>query len=122
MNLDDGYNYNMALNLVELNASARRFMLEEIRQDIAEGRLYMSPRLSPAGRSQYPDLLQIAASTGTDDTLASALRVPGLLNTTEERKKSKGGTTIAQVPSLLQRRWPRVSSTAFMHADCAAVR
>ena len=73
-------------------------MVEEISNDIAAGKLYESPRLSASGRQQYPELLRTAAQTGNDDSLAAELRVLGILNTTEERRKPKGGTTIAQVP------------------------
>jgi hypothetical protein len=88
----------MALDLVNLDSSTRQFMLEEIGRDVAESKLYYSPRLSPAGRQQYPDLLENAARNGSDQNLASELRAPGRLNATEERRKPKGGTTIAQVP------------------------
>lgn len=88
----------MALNLVNLDSTTRQFMLEEIEQDIAENKLYYSPRLSQAGRQQYPDLLRGAARDGTDQSLADELRKQGRLNATEERRKPKGGTTIAQVP------------------------
>jgi hypothetical protein len=88
----------MPLNLVNLDANTRQFMLEEIDQDIAEGKLYYSPRLSAAGKQQYPDLLRNAARSGTDESLAGELRTQGRLNATEERRKPKGGTTIAQVP------------------------
>jgi hypothetical protein len=64
-------------------------MLEEIAQDVAEGKLYCSPRLSQAGRRQYPDLLRNAAGSGTDGSLAAELSTPGRLNTTEERRKSQ---------------------------------
>jgi hypothetical protein len=88
----------MALNLVNLDPTTRSFMLEEIVHDIATGKLYYSPRLSPVGTPLYPELLRNAVRTGTDDTLASELRVPGRLNATEEKRKPKGGTTTAQVP------------------------
>jgi hypothetical protein len=73
-------------------------MLEEIEQDISAGKLYCSPRLSPAGKQLYPELLRNAARSGTDDSLASELRAPGRLNATEERRKPTGGTTTAKVP------------------------
>lgn len=88
----------MALNLANLDAKTRAFMLEEIVHDIAAGKLYYSPRLSPVGKPLYPELLRDAVRSGTDDSLASQLRVPRRLNATEERRKPKGGTTTAQVP------------------------
>lgn len=88
----------MALDFANLDSNTRSFMLEEIEHDIAVGKLYYSPRLSPAGKTLYPELLRNAARSGTDESLASELRVPGRLNATEEKRKPKGGTTIAQVP------------------------
>jgi len=73
-------------------------MLEEIEQDITANKLYYSPRLSPQGRQQYPELLRNAVRNGSDQSLASELRAYGCLNATEERRKPTGGTTIAQVP------------------------
>jgi hypothetical protein len=88
----------MALNLVNLDSKTRSLMLEEIVGDIAAGKLYYSPRLSPSGTGAYAVLLREAVRSGTDDTLASELRVQGRLNTTEEKRKPKGGTTTAKVP------------------------
>jgi hypothetical protein len=88
----------MALNLLNLDSTTRQLMVEEINSDIATSKLYESPRLSASGKQVYPELLRTAAQMGNDDSLAAELRVAGRLNTTEERRKPKGGTTIAQVP------------------------
>ncbi len=88
----------MALNLLNLDSTTRQLMVEEITDDIEVGKLYQSPRLSASGRQLYQDLLRSAAQTGTDDSLAAELRLPGRLNATEERRKPTGGTTIAKVP------------------------
>ncbi len=55
----------------------------EIEADIAAGTLYESPRLSPAGRDDYAQLLLAATDNGTDDSLAAELRSSGRLNTQE---------------------------------------
>jgi hypothetical protein len=73
-------------------------MLAEIELDIASGHLYISPRLSASGARDYPDLLREAARNGTDTSLAAELRAIGRMNTTEQRRKPKGGFTTAQVP------------------------
>jgi hypothetical protein len=73
-------------------------MLEEMVHDISNGKLYYSPRLSPIGVPLYPELLREALRSGTDDSLASELRVPGRLNATEERRKPTGGTSTVKVP------------------------
>jgi hypothetical protein len=88
----------MALNFINLDPTTRRFMAEEINNDITVGKLYESSRLSPSGTQQYPELLRAAAQNGNDDSLATELRAPGRLNATEEKRKPKGGTTIAKVP------------------------
>ncbi|HUJ31571.1 MAG TPA: hypothetical protein VLY23_09850 [Candidatus Acidoferrum sp.] len=88
----------MGLDLVNLDATTRAFMLQEVERDVAEDKLYYSPRLSPAGRQAYPEVLRNAVRGGTDGNLAADLRTPGLLNATEVRRKPKGGTTVAQVP------------------------
>lgn len=88
----------MALNLVNLDATTRRFMAEEVEYDVVNNKLYFSPRLSTVGAQAYPALLRSAIESGTDESLASELRVVGRLNATEQRKKPKGGFTTAQVP------------------------
>lgn len=88
-----------ALNLVDLDhPDTRRFMLEEIEFDINRGALYISKRLSASGVQAYPELLRTAARNGTDSSFASALRAGGCMNSTEEKRKPKGGITIAKVP------------------------
>jgi hypothetical protein len=80
----------MAMNFINLDSATRRFMVEEINNDIKVGTLYESPRLSPSGTQQYPELLRTAAQDGSDDSL--------WLNTTEQRRRPKGGMTLAKVP------------------------
>ncbi|MBK8013664.1 MAG: hypothetical protein IPK13_20225 [Deltaproteobacteria bacterium] len=88
----------MALNLQNLDAAVRALMITEIEEDEAGSKLYFSPRLSATGLADYARLLKEAASTHDDDWLASQLRTTGRLNTTEQRKKPKGGYTTAAVP------------------------
>lgn len=87
----------MALNLVNLDDTTRKQMLDEIRSDISSKRLYISPRLSFIGQKDYPGLLQDAAAKFDDAWLANQLRTMGRLNATEQRK-TKNGFTTAQVP------------------------
>jgi hypothetical protein len=88
----------MSLNLTNLDADTRKFMLQEIQHDVDQGKLYISPRLSSQGAQDYRNLLLRAATDGNDTSLAGDLRAPGRMNTTEERRKPKGGFTTAQVP------------------------
>jgi hypothetical protein len=73
-------------------------MRDEVEQDIKDGTLYVSPRLSPRGAQKYPKLLGAAIASGNDGTLADSLRKLGILNATEERRKPTGGFTIEKVP------------------------
>src|SRR5713101_1951540 len=88
----------MGLLLTSLDAKTRQFMVEEIDADVANGTVYLSPRLSAAGRSDYVSLLKQAAGLHTDDWLAQQLRLNGRLNQTEQRAKPTGGTTTVKVP------------------------
>jgi hypothetical protein len=88
----------MPLSLQNLDDTTRRFMVEELEYDLQQQKLYLSPRLSQAGRNQYPTLLTEALRSGTDSTLSIALRQPGMINPTEERRKPTGGVSIAKVP------------------------
>jgi hypothetical protein len=89
----------MALSLESLNEQTRSHMLAELEQDIHTGVLYMSPRLSDAGARAYPALLREAIESHNDEWLAQQLRDQGLLRSHEERRKPKGGTTLAKVPT-----------------------
>ena len=89
----------MSLNLLNLDERTRSFMLSEIESDITGGTLYISPRLSAHGRQEYVGLLKQAVA-GYDDTwLANSLRAGGSINLEEQRRKPKGGFTVARVPA-----------------------
>lgn len=88
----------MSLFLASLDELTRQQMINEIDNDIANGKLYMSPRLSLAGQNDYPILLREAAEKHDDSWLAANLRQNGRLSATEPRRKPSGGTTMAKVP------------------------
>jgi hypothetical protein len=88
----------MSLKFENLDAQTRTHMTAEIKADIATTRLYLSNRLSGRGRADYPQLLQQAADDRDDSWLANELRSNERLNEMEERRKPKGGTTMARVP------------------------
>lgn len=88
----------MALTLNNFDENTRLFIIEEIDRDSANGRLYISSRLNSRGQNEYPQLLRVAAAAHDDAWLAAELRNRGLLKTHEEKKKPKGGSTIAKVP------------------------
>ncbi len=88
----------MSLNLLNLDAETRNFMLNEIDLDREANKIYFSNRLSEFGRSNYLSLLKEAAQSQNDNWLAQQLRLGGRISQTEERKKPKGGTAIVSVP------------------------
>lgn len=88
----------MALNLTNLDERTRGLMIKEVDLDIANARLYMSPRLNTSGRSQYPTLLREAIKSYDDAWLAQQIRIKALLETVETRQTPSGGTTTVRVP------------------------
>src|SRR6266446_4552263 len=84
----------MSLHLVNLNDQIRQFMLEEIERDIANNQLYLSPRLSGTGLTEYPNLIREAARGYDDDWLATSLRNNCRLNASEQRRTKSGYTTV----------------------------
>lgn len=70
-------------------------MVEEINADIANGRLYMSSRLSDQGIEEFPNLLITAAQSHDESWLTQQLR--GKFKTMETRSV-KGKTIEAKVP------------------------
>jgi hypothetical protein len=89
----------MALQLVNLDERTRTFMGEELQWDIDNGALYISNRLTDAGRVRWPGALREAIDQGDDASLAAELHSPGYLNTTEQRRKPSGGFSTAQGPA-----------------------
>jgi hypothetical protein len=88
----------MPLKLVNLDAQTRPQILAEIDADVRAAKLYYGARLSPRGRQDYPQLLRQTAEIHDDSWLATELRKDGRLNQMEEKRKPKGGTTMAHVP------------------------
>jgi len=89
----------MALQLENLDARTRRYMLDELERDVAGGALYISPRLSERGRGDWQALLRAAIQGHDDAFLADSLRSHGRMKTSEQRRKTKGGSTTARVPA-----------------------
>lgn len=87
----------MPLNLESLSDALRPFMLRELEADVADGSLYLSPRLSPSGQAAFPDLLRKALESGNDAELARNLSQAGLFNATEIRQTKKKAIT-ANIP------------------------
>jgi len=86
----------MGMNLINLDEKTRKFMLNELEQDVASNKLYLSPRLNDAGRRNYENLLRSAIQKGDDVSLANSLA--GMFKDYEQRAKKSGGYTTAKVP------------------------
>lgn len=87
------------MNLLNLDAETRAFMLEEIALDVDSGVLFISTRLNASGKAVYADLLATASQECDDVWLASELR-KGLLNETLQARKPKGaGYYTRRMPS-----------------------
>lgn len=87
----------MGLNYDSLDDQVRAKMLQELENDIAANRLYISPRLTDEGRNTWPDLLRDAIKHHNDDWLAEQLRTLGLIRDFEQRK-TKTGARAVRVP------------------------
>jgi hypothetical protein len=90
---------SMGLLLENLDECTRRFMLEELDDDIARGRLYLSPRLSDIGQADFVGLLRAAIRGGTDVSLAAELRADGRMRSTSPWKKGTGGAATNELPA-----------------------
>lgn len=112
----------MGLQYENLDEETRRFMVDEIDMDVRDGTIYISNYLNPRGCDLWPRILREAAEHGTDESLAEAIIRDRCLKDRVERKKPKGGFTIAAVPVPLIRQWAKVSSIAITHAGFAGAR
>ncbi len=88
----------MGLAYDKLDESTRRFMVDEIDADIANGTIYVSNYLNAQGCDSWRRILRSAAESGTDDTLAEKIIGDQCLKSHVERRKPKGGYTMAAVP------------------------
>ena len=80
----------------DLDDATREQMLAEFREDVAREGIYLSARLSPAGRAAYPGLLESALTDGDAESFAGALGMPGVLNTYETARNPRGGPDITK--------------------------
>lgn len=79
------------MNLSSLGvANVRQYMINELEGDIAQGRLYISPRLSVPAAARWPEMLRVALANGSPATLVTELSRPGILNEYLTRITKKG--------------------------------
>ena len=88
----------MAFRFLNLDATTRAFMSEEVDRDAAQGALYLSPRLTDRGRRSWPELLRAAVRNGNERTLAESLMGTGRLREHEYRQGRRGWPKEVQVP------------------------
>lgn len=88
----------MSFNFVELDATTRQYMLEELQADLNQNNILSSDRLNTQGRLYFPDLLRQAFDSHDDAWLVDQLRQGNLFNETEQKRKHSGGYTTARVP------------------------
>lgn len=83
-------------NLVNLDA-VRQEMIAEIKADIEAGKLYISDRLNPEGKANYPKMLLIAAESMDIEGFCQILGM-AFFSPTYLRKTPSGGVTQAKMP------------------------
>ncbi|KLE31681.1 hypothetical protein [Aurantiacibacter gangjinensis] len=88
----------MGLRFENLDEATREAMLQEIDRDAESGNVYVSNYLNHAGERDWVTILRQAAHSGSDETLAAAIRENGYLKDEVQRRKPKGGFTMAKVP------------------------
>src|SRR4051794_25434317 len=87
------------LQLANLNERIRSLMLDEVDHDVDHGKFFVSPRLSNTGQQNYLTLLREAIGAHDEVWLADELQQLGRMRTTEQRRKPKGGYTVAKIPA-----------------------
>jgi hypothetical protein len=88
----------MSIRYDSLDASVRKYMIEEIHRDQLNGTLYISPRLTAEGERNWLDLLGEACTRHDDAWLAQELRARGYIRAEEQRRSRTGGYTTVRVP------------------------
>lgn len=87
----------MSFLFKNLTNETRQFMKDEVEHDLKNKTLYISDRLSLAGKSAYPNLLLKSIENGNETTLANFLL--GKFNPTYQRRNPNGGFTTVKMPS-----------------------
>ncbi|WP_144207737.1 hypothetical protein [Shewanella donghaensis] len=88
----------MALNFENLDAETRQFMREEINLDFENAKVYYSRFLKEGLNDQWDELLLSAVEHHDDNWLEREIETNHMLVQSYQKKKPKGGFTIAKVP------------------------
>lgn len=88
----------MAIYYKNLETNVRNAMVSELESDITSGNLYISPRLTGVGAKEWPQILRKAFEEHCEQWIMQELRSKGLMRLEEQRRKLKGGFTMARIP------------------------
>lgn len=88
----------MGICYENLDRSVRDLMVSELKLDVANGKLYLSQRLTDAGAQVWPQVLQEACEQHDDVWIAEVLRSNGYIRPQEPRRTPSGGITMVKVP------------------------
>ena len=88
----------MGMNFVNLDDKTRKFMLEEFETDITGDKLYSGKYLTEDGKRKYVTFMREAIKSGDDMSLAKNLSTSGMMVAKYQKRKPKGGFTLADVP------------------------
>jgi len=88
----------MSIRYESLDAEVRVYMAQELQRDLGDAGIYISNRLTPAGKDAWPGTLGEAIQRHDDEWLAATLRSRSYMLAEEQRQKPKGGITVAKVP------------------------
>lgn len=88
----------MAFQFQELTPAVRRLMLDELYDDMAQGRVVYSRRLRPGTEAQWDALLDEAIQERTEGWLTHQLTRADILKSHEERHLASGTVVEAKVP------------------------
>jgi hypothetical protein len=87
------------LRLQDLDERTRRFMVEELDRDVERDCLYLSPHLSEIGRASFEQLLRTALRSGTERSLADALRSNARMEVTKRWERRTGAPIVGELPA-----------------------
>ncbi len=88
----------MAFQFHELTSAVRRMMLDELYDDMAQGRIIYSRRLRPETEREWDALLEEAIQERNEAWLAFQLTRADILKSHEERHLANGTVVEAKVP------------------------
>jgi hypothetical protein len=88
----------MAFQFHELTPAVRRLMLDELYEDMAQGRMVYSRRLRPDAEREWDGLLDEAIQGRNEAWLAHQLTRADILKSHEERHLANGTVVQAKVP------------------------